>query len=385
MTPFRLGTKVQFLITSSLALLILVGSGCGGSIVTVGESAPLKLTLPNNLLYPLEGANAPGVQGSAINLEISATGKGSIRLSCAYETVGLDVSDLNHVPTEGALPCSSLKTIAAINNVKVVTSGVFTSTSGTDIASATISWTPTPTQRGTYKFTITGTETSEAGVETTGSESLYVTVMDPYTTANLLTLLDSHFSGLGSAAPLSTVPSRPSLSGTGEPFRNIYGTVSGDLSLFTSIPSVSSFPYSLSFNGSGDKMGLSTILEGRSSFGLQAWVKASAPTSAGAVIAGNGGGSGNGFVLRQSTTPAGRAEFAVGQKYYSYKDLVLSDKPAGYWRLGEAAPTPSPTPTFTPLAADLSAGGVNGTYTILQSGNFTLANVGAQTGDAATS
>ena len=81
----------------------------------------------------------------------------------------------------------------------------------------------------------------------------------------------------------------------------------------------------------------------------------------------SGAGTTNGFQLRQSTTPTGRAEFVVGEKYYPYKDYVLSLAPTGYWRFDETSGT---------TAKDLSANAYNGTYT----GGVTLNQSGALTG-----
>ena len=325
-------SKSHSIVLSSLSLLALFASGCGGSTVTLVLGTPPTLVLSQSRLYPLESSSPPGIQGSEIILQATATGEGVVQLGCVYETVGLPETDPNYVASDAETDCSSLKTLASINGTKIVTSGVFASTSADAQATGMITWTPTPTQRGTYKFIISAVDGSKR--ET--SDVVFVTVMDPFTTSNLIALHDAHFSDLGENSILASSPSQPRLLGTGaDPFLSLAGTLSGDLSSFTSSPAfggegLHSSPYSLSFNGTADQMKLTTVLETHSSFGMQAWVKPGAPSVAGAVIVSNGGGNGNGFVLRQSTTPAGRAEFSVGQKYYSYKDLVLSDKPVGY-------------------------------------------------------
>ena len=125
----------------------------------------------------------------------------------------------------------------------------------------------------------------------------------------------------------------------------------------------------ITFNGTSESLSLNSIFSTLTSFAVETWVNAGAPSTAGSMILTNAEGTAtmNGFQLRQSTAPPNRAEFVVGQKFYSYRDYVLSLQPVGYWRLDETSGT---------TAYDLSAYGNNGTYT----GGFTLGQSGALIG-----
>ena len=78
--------------------------------------------------------------------------------------------------------------------------------------------------------------------------------------------------------------------------------------------------------------------------------------------------TGSGGVSYRNGPTDGRFEFVVGQKYYAYKDLVLSDRPMGYWRLGDNTTT----------ATDLSAFEADGTY----NGGYTQSQTGTINGDS---
>jgi hypothetical protein len=135
------------------------------------------------------------------------------------------------------------------------------------------------------------------------------------------------------------------------------GTLSGTLTGWVGTGTTSS-PYAYSLNGSSDKMGVGAILTGMTQAAIEAWVKPGSTSAAGTVLVSNGtaatGTTNAGLTIRQSSNPIGRYVLAVGKKYYSYRDLVLSDNPSGgYWRLDEASGT---------TAVDSSAAGNTGTY-----------------------
>lgn len=359
-----------------------------GAVSTSSNSVTVipALSMPSSLLYPLGDSSPPGTQGTAISLSATSLASGTTNFSCTYETVGLSSSDPNYAAPGGNTSCSSLPTIGVgiTNSAKYTTTGAFTNSSGTGSATATLSWTPTPTQRGTYKFILKVTD----GNAQTNTGNVYVTIMDNTTSTSLLTLLDAQFADVGAASALSSTPAQPRLTANSDNnitglFKTLTGSFTGDLSSFSTASPYQGTgqtstvsPYALSFNGTSDKMKLSSVLNGQSSFGMQTWVKPTTPATAGAVIAGNGGGIGNGMTLRQSTTPTGRAEFVVGQKYYSYRDIVLSDAPIVYWRLDE---------TSGITAQDLSSSAISGTYSPNAAGSWTggtlsTSNTGALTG-----
>ena len=112
----------------------------------------------------------------------------------------------------------------------------------------------------------------------------------------------------------------------------------------------------INFNGTTDSLSLSSLFSTLTSFAVETWVNATSPSTAGSMIVTNAEGTAtmNGFQLRQSTAPPNRVEFVVGQKFYSYRDYVLSLQPVRYFRLNETSGT---------TAYDLSSQAANGTYT----------------------
>lgn len=369
---------------------LLVGSiGCSPKIysaaVANGGVGALVLTLPNNLLYPIGSSNPPGVQDNTVSLSYSATGTGTISLSCVYETVGLSSSDPNYAAPGGSTRCSALPTLTtAGDGTDYLSTNPWSSNSASGSATASISWIPSSTQRGTYRFIIAASDTHGG----TKSGSTYVTVMENYTTSNLLSLLDTAAADVGSGAPLTSVPVQPRLTSNSDNntsglFQTLIGSFVGSLSGFTtsapyqgtgqaSTSTVS--PYTLAFDGSNDSMGLGSVFGSSSQIALETWIKPGTPSTSGAVIASNALGTAttNGFQLRQSTTPANRAEFVVGEKYYSYRDLILSDQPVLYYRLDE--------PSSSTTAVDSSSNSNSGQY---ENGNTSAS--GAITGDSDTS
>ena len=216
----------------------------------------------------------------------------------------------------------------------------------------------------------------------TASASTYVSVRENYTITNLVSALDALMADVGASSPLSSVPAMPRLTANSDNnasgvFQTLKGSFTGSLSFGTAAPyqgtgqsSTSAVaPYSLAFDGSNDSLSLSTALNSAANFGIETWLNPGAPATPGSMMITNASGTAttNGFQLRQSTTPPGRAEFVVGKKYYSYRDYVLSLGPVGYWRLNETSGT---------TALDLSAQGNHGTYI----GGYTLGQTGALTG-----
>jgi hypothetical protein len=246
--------------------------------------------------------------------------------------------------------------------------------------SGSLIWTPTLFQRGTYQFTISGTD----GTANAAAQTVTVTVRAGYTGTNLISALDALNATNASGLSAST-PSAPFTSAaTAGNWLNLFSSASnGALTFGTTNPwggtgqsSTSTVdPYTLTFNhANSDSLSLGPVLNASAQFSTETWVKPSPLPSASPapIIIGNGGANGNGFVLRQSKTNPDRAEFIIGQKYYSYQDLILSDKPIGYWRLGETSGT---------TATDLSAFENHGTYT----GSFIQGKPGIISGDSNTS
>ncbi|OFZ17204.1 MAG: hypothetical protein A2X86_01775 [Bdellovibrionales bacterium GWA2_49_15] len=272
------------------------------------------LTVPNNRLYPLDGSDEPILQGTQSTFTSSTTDveNDTITYSCTYTTPYLDVSDVNYAAP--ATACTSL------------TSSTFsTSTSA-------LVWRPTNRQKGIYKFTILATD-SNAG---TDSDFFYVTVREPFTTSNLLAAYDAAY---------SDVTYNPRLDGTGNDDMDSWldltpNDITASLAGFsTSAPwaGVGTFnnPYRLTFNGTNDSMSVDAALGANTKMMFSTWLSPGNAAAKDKIILGNGGGSGNGFVLQQSQTVAGKIELAVGAK--TYKDVILSDAPSVYYQLNEGS------------------------------------------------
>ncbi len=335
--------------------------------LTVQNTAPvISAGLVNSATtysFPLNSNSyLPLVQGTAYTLATATDADGdSLSYTCTYSTPGLSSGDSNFAAT-GTL-CTNLPSLTSVNGtLKVGT----LSTSG-----SSLSWTPTNTQRGTYQLVFTPTDGTTPGATST----LNVTVRENSTTSNLLAALDAWYAtnatGLGSSVPSGVFGA----SSSGASWLNLLnGSAGQSMNACTwSGSGVAAAPYSLLFDGAIAKMDLgSQVVNASSRFAVETWVKPGVPTTAGAVIAGNGAMTANGFALRQSVSGLpGRAEFVVGKKYTSYRSLILSQQPLGYWRFNETSGT---------TATDLSGNGYNGTYSTGASG-VTLGATGALPND----
>jgi hypothetical protein len=342
--------------------------------ITVGNTAPVIIPLAAST-YPLNTSTPPAIQGNSVTLATATDADSdTVTLNCTYQTLGLHASDPNYAAA--GTNCTTLDTITTAGSPAVtVRSKMTSSTSGSLV------WTPTSTQRGTYQFTISGTD----GTANASTQTVNVAVRGAYTNTNLLSALDALNATNASGLSAST-PSAPFTSAaTAGSWLNLFSSASnGTLTFGTTNPwggtgqsSTSAVdPYALTLNqANSDSLSLGTALSAATQFSTETWVKPSPLPSASpaAIIVGNGGGTGDGFVLRQSQITPDRAEFVVGQKYYSYKDLILSDKPIGYWRLNEASGT---------IAYDLTAYGRNAGY---PASSITYGAAGVLAGDSDSS
>jgi hypothetical protein len=338
--------------------------------ITVGNTAPVITPLATTT-HPLNGSAPPIVQGNSVTLATAADlDSDTVTLSCTYQTLGLHASDPNYASP--GTNCTNLDTITTAGSPAVTVKAKMTSNT-----SGALAWTPTLTQRGTYQFTINATD----GIANATAQNTTVTIRSDYSIMNLVSALDSLNATNASGLSAST-PSAPFTSAaTAGSWLNLFSSASnGTLTFGTTNPwggtgqsSLSSVdPYSLNFNqANSDSLSLGTVLNAATQFSTETWVKPSPLPSASPapIIIGNGGGTGDGFVLRQSQTTPDRAEFVVGQKYYSYRDLILSDSPVGYWRFSETSGT---------TATDLSVTALDGTY----EGNYTLGRNSSIFGDS---
>jgi hypothetical protein len=338
----------------------------GGAIC---HSVP-ALTAPASDYYTIgSSGNSPFYTSNgtayAINIPVSNLEGFTLTNSCTYSTLGLSSSDPNYVSSASPAACTTLPSMVTGAN-GVLYKGTVTAAPAGPTNNYTLTWQPTSTQRGTYKFNVSSTD----GTVSSGTSSFYITVGENLTTTNAVQSLDSLLSD-GTAAISTSKPSIPHLTANSNNNKtaawiDLTSNSNGSLSLLGSTApwggtgqasSTAVDPYALSLNGTSDTLDLGSQLNNKTQFALETWVKPTTPSSAGRVIAGttsSGGASTTGFSLRQSSLPTGRVELAVGQKYYSYRDLILSDNPSGgYWRLDETSGT---------TAVDSSAAGNTGTY-----------------------
>ncbi|MBF0298885.1 MAG: hypothetical protein HQK51_09210 [Oligoflexia bacterium] len=286
--------------------------------ITVINSDPAIAS--SNYLFPIDGNYPPLVQGTPVTLATTSDNDSvdsAVFTACTYQTVGLSSSDPSYAaPSSSCNPAPTLGT-------------------------SSLSWTPLYTHKGTFQFNLTASDGNS-----TVNKTVYASVRPNYTTDKLLSIIDATFASY-EVATLATVASVPYASGdSSHGWYNLLSTGSnaafdGSFSNnhWTGTGAVGT-PYALTFDKTSahDQLDLGNSLSGKSKFAASAWIKPALAGTPSMVIVGNGGGtSQSGFAIRQSTYPPGRAELVVGKKYYSYQNLILAHKPAGYWRLNEAA------------------------------------------------
>jgi len=341
--------------------------------VTVTNNAPTISSIPSNRVYPLDVGSGPARQGEALSLRVVAADVDSaetLTFSCAYETLDLSTSDPNYAGS--GTNCKTLPTLRTVSSVVQRDYAQF------DTATGTLAWTPTNTQLGTYKFTVTVADTNTS----VAASAFYVTVAPDLSTSKLLGAYDAYASDVH--ASTGTAPVIPRLDGTATDAINnawysLIGATNGTLSGFfaTVAPWIglgtSTSPYRLVFNGTADRMSLGTLLTGQTKVAFSTWIAPSdtAATGMGDVILTNGGNVGNGMQLQMSDTQTGKIELVIGKK--SYSQTILNDSPIRYWRLNETVGT---------TATDSSVTAAHGTYS---GSGVTYNQTGALTNDTAGS
>jgi hypothetical protein len=330
-----------------------------------------------NQVYPLNEENFPPlIQGQTATLTSTVSSSGNVNSfsNCTYETVGLSVSDPNYASPGTA--CNLLPSLKTVNGITVAGKASFSSTSGT-IGTGTVTWTPTSTQRGTYKFTLTATNNNNSI-----NETFYATVRESYSTHNLVGALDASISA--DNADLPGIPVRPrsnfNTNNDQSTWIGMLNSFFGSLASFgTSAPGVgtgaaslaSVDPYAVSFNASNsDRVSIGSVLAEARRIAVSMWISPSSSLTKGSVIASNADNQGNGFILRQSVSVPGSLEL-LGN-YRTLVDEVLSDSPVAYYRLNESSANAGAT------AYDLTSHLNHGTYTNTQAPQ----SAGALTGDS---
>lgn len=328
------------------------------------------ITVPSNLLYPLDGTNEPMIQGTQYVLSYSAVdtkdNQAVTSLSCTIQSVGMDPADANYLAA--GTNCNTLESLTTTNSVLIKSTAGISATTGMT-ANGSLTWTPTSFQRGTFQITITAGD----GVGT-DTNSFFVTIREPFTNgASLVLALDAAVS-VASSAIAGGMAAIPRLDGTALDavshwlgLKGIYNGVLNAANFTSPTPwsGVGNYtnPYQLNFNGTDDVLNLGAVLSTATRAGFSMWVKPTNVNTAGAVLLSNGGGSGNGLQLRQSRTGSGQLELELGNVASNYSATVLADTPIAYWRLADV------TPTVVDISGANYCGGVacngsaGGTYT----------------------
>ncbi|MCX6119406.1 MAG: LamG domain-containing protein, partial [Proteobacteria bacterium] len=218
-----------------------------------------------------------------------------------------------------------------------------TGTASFDTTTGVLSWTPDVTVWGSFELKVTGTSGSQSSIK-----YLAIAVRPNYVTTNLIGAWDAQFAD-STQSVTGNYLGWKDLSGNSN-----HGAISNSSNASWSGSGTVASPYALNFNGSGS-VDFGTTGSASTKMMFSGWVNPSNTNSGSeSVIIGNSGNaSGNGFTVRQKP---------------SYRDVVMSLNPVGYWRLGETSGT---------TAVDLGSGGNNGT---IQSG-VTLGSTGALTSD----
>ena len=322
---------------------------------------------------PLTGTTSFTINVTPISPVMTAVSDYTFALGTQL-TVGATLSlDFNNV-RDGAPGNDTSMTYACVFD-KLVDGAVASGTACTSLygmtfntATGAFNWVTDFDATGVYEFKVTGTNVSTLS----GSRIFIVDVRPGYTTAGLLGDYDAEFADLVSLPSTLAYAFWKDLTALRDLTMPVFSSGGGWMGAGTAVN-----PSSAYFDGSTG-LGLGTILQGQTALTFAAWIKPTSPTTASTVILDSGGGSGNGLVLRQASNGSGKVDFIVGPEYTNYENLILSDSPVAYWRLGEGVG--SSTAADISGANSCSGSPCDGTY----SGGYTIGNTGAILGDADT-
>ena len=301
-------------------------TGSGGVAALTVDSSSFTISVAPPVLSTQSSQNFPSSplsQGSAFTKDFNNTNTNDdtgMTYACTFDQV-----------VDGAVAAATACT-------SLVGTASFSTSTGV------MSWTPDYSVFGSFEIKVTGT--NAAG---TATRIFVIDVRPVYVTTNLIGNWDTQFADLTSSVTGSNLTWKDLTT-------NGYdGTISSNTNASWAGAGTYSSPYSLNFNGSGKVDFGGTVGNSSAKMMFSSWVNPSnVSSSSDAVIIGNSGNAtGNGFTVRQKP---------------SYRDVVMSLNPVGYWRLGEATGT---------TAVDLGSGGNNGTYT----NGPTLAQAGGLSAD----
>ncbi|MEK7692048.1 MAG: LamG domain-containing protein, partial [Bdellovibrionota bacterium] len=199
-----------------------------------------------------------------------------------------------------------------------------------DTGTGAFSWTPNDAAWGAYEVEVTGTNGTGSGIL-----KVTIDVRELYSPTNLIANYDAQF--FNRIGPPATNPQTQWSDLTSNAY---HSTISASLSSSWQGDGAG-IPWHLSFDGSDTvtlALGAANTNLAAMSFGM--WIRPDSPTATAKVILGNGGGTGNGFILRQSSDAKalGKVELDVGS---TFSGTTVADlAPIHYWRLGDKAGLP---------------------------------------------
>lgn len=281
-----------------------------------------------------------------------------LTFNCHYESLGLSSADPNYAAT--GTSCSELSSLVAFEDAKY--------TGKSSFENGVLTWWPTSTQRGDFKFTITASDQTDEV-----QESFKVTVKEDLLESKSVADFDPMYSGQGLsdwtalAVPRSAGNANNNLSD----WPSIVGTLNANFSAFSAQTPWAgtgawNSPYQLNFDGSANIMNVPGAFNGKTNAMISAWINPSSPTTPDTVLM-----STSGFSIHQASDGSGKVEFMLPPSTDVYSELVLADSPLAYWRFDETSGT---------VGADASGHGNTVTYPATR----TLAVAGALENDSNT-
>lgn len=196
-------------------------------------------------------------------------------------------------------------------------------------AQGAITWTPDATAYGPYEIRITG---DLDGV--TDDEIIVVDVRQLYSRTLLALDFDAQFADLAAPGtnPLASWSNLRDGVTTAALNNFDYNGTSGWFGDGTQ-----ETPHSLELDGVNDYIDLGNSLAANTRLYINAWINPADVSTANATILSNGGGTGNGFTVRQNASQAGSVELLLGSAPGgpTHDATITSDSPIGYWRMGQ--------------------------------------------------
>ncbi len=314
------------------------------TVSAVLNHAP-TLTMPDNRVFPVDGAHSPLIQANSsvytLTTTISDPDGDSTTSTCAVESVGLDASDLGYVAS--GTDCSALPSYTLTNGILVLGTAGY--------SSGTLTWDPTVRQHGTYKFTISASDGTDSA-----SGSFYASVREPFTTVNMSAAFDALFSSETSG--LSGIAAIPRLAaGINNGLTSWFGMIGSALGSLTGFSSAGPWvgtgapgsSLGLSFDAAhSDHLSISGMPSGATQLTVTGWMKANVNIDTHRILLSNDDGAGGGFTFMQSYKE-NYLDLYVGSQL-PYFETVMKDYPRVYYRMSNVNGSQGESSTSISLA-----------------------------------